>query len=43
MKMNLQQLIKVLDKPEIKGNVSVEISGIQSDSRSMAISLLQAQ
>ena len=31
--MNLQQLIKVLDKPEIKGNVSVEISGIQSDSR----------
>lgn len=33
MKMNLQQLIKVLDKPEIKGNVSVEISGIQSDSR----------
>ena len=33
MKMNLQQLIKVLDKPVIKGNVSVEISGIQSDSR----------
>lgn len=31
--MNLQQLIKVLDKPEIKGNVSVKISGIQSDSR----------
>ena len=33
MKINLQQLIQVLDNPEIKGSVSKEISGIQSDSR----------
>ncbi len=31
--MNLQQLIQVLDNPEIRGSVSKEISGIQSDSR----------
>lgn len=33
MNMNLQQLVKVLDKPEIHGDSAVEISGIQSDSR----------
>ena len=31
--MNLQQLIQVLDNPEIRGSVSKGISGIQSDSR----------
>lgn len=33
MKMNLQQLAKVLDKPEIHGDSAVDIFGIQSDSR----------
>ena len=40
MKMNLQQLIQVLDKPEIKGSTVMDISGIQSDSRKVEAGFL---
>ena len=38
--MNLQQLIQVLDKPEIKGSTVMDISGIQSDSRKVEAGFL---